>query len=120
MGAVRHICDIRADQFDPESSKDINLQSGTNKFDSQAGMRGFGAIRHISDVKVSELDREGSAVLRPEMGFTGGDSQKGMTSFGAQRHITNVKVVDLAEEYAEIHGKPATPRPALVEEAEDA
>jgi hypothetical protein len=43
-----------------------------------------------------------------------------MTSFGAQRHITNVKVVDLAEEYAEIHGKPATPRPALVEEAEDA
>jgi hypothetical protein len=47
MGAVRHICDIRADQFDPESSKDINLQSGTNKFDSQAGMRGFGAIRHM-------------------------------------------------------------------------
>ena len=51
MGAVRHVADIRADDFDRAGSNIIGLQAGSNKGASQAGMS-MGSVRHVSDIRL--------------------------------------------------------------------
>ena len=53
---MRHVADIRADDIDRDGQADIILQSGSNKFETQSGIRGgFGAVRHCADIRVSEI-----------------------------------------------------------------
>ncbi|KAJ8316238.1 hypothetical protein KUTeg_006252 [Tegillarca granosa] len=95
IGAVRHISDIRADNFSKDSEGVLTLQAGTNKFDSQKGMRGFGAVRHISDIRADDFSQASEGVITLQAGTNKFDSQKGMRGFGAVRHISDVKVEEL-------------------------
>ncbi|CAI9737842.1 calponin-2-like [Octopus vulgaris] len=87
MGGVRHIADIRCDQYDAESNKDVCLQSGSNKFASQKGMS-FGAVRHGNDIKSEEITDEGKRTINLQYGYTAGANQSGM-SFGKNRSIVD-------------------------------
>ncbi|XP_052060238.1 calponin-1-like isoform X4 [Mytilus californianus] len=73
-----------------QSHGTIGLQSGTNKFATQKGMR-IGSIRHISDIKADDLLKEGNTLLTLQAGTNRFASQKGMTGFGAVRHIADIR-----------------------------
>ncbi|KAK3107834.1 hypothetical protein FSP39_023194 [Pinctada imbricata] len=90
-------------QFSYEQLKNshgvIGLQSGTNKFASQKGMRGgFGAVRHISDIRADDLSRDGQDNIGLQAGSNKFASQKGMTGFGAVRHIADIRADDYNKE----------------------
>ena len=80
-----------------QSHGTIGLQSGTNKFASQKGMR-IGSIRHISDIRVDDLDKESNTTLTLQAGTNRFASQKGMTGFGAVRHIADIRADDASKE----------------------
>jgi len=67
----------------------INLQTGTNKFDSQRGMTGFGTPRltltKSKDKGFIELDRKGNETVRTQAGTNQYASQKGQTAMLAFR-----------------------------------
>uniref|UniRef100_A0A915DDJ3 Calponin n=1 Tax=Ditylenchus dipsaci TaxID=166011 RepID=A0A915DDJ3_9BILA len=70
----------------------VRLQSGTNRFASQAGMTGFGTIRNTTyEAEAGELPYEdmkkSEAIIPAQAGWNKGDSQKLMTSFGAPRDV---------------------------------
>lgn len=91
FGGVRHIADIRCDDFTPEGQAIIGLQMGTNKFASQKGMH-MGGVRHIADIRCDDMTREGQAVIGLQMGTNQCASQKGMR-IGATRHIADIPVL---------------------------
>lgn len=90
FGGVRHIADIRCDDFVPESQAVIGLQMGTNKFASQKGMN-MGGVRHIADIRCDDICKEGQAVIGLQMGTNQCASQKGMR-MGASRHVADIRV----------------------------
>lgn len=90
FGGVRHIADIRCDDFVPESQAIIGLQMGTNKFASQKGMN-IGGVRHIADIRCDDMTKEGQAVIGLQMGTNQCASQKGMR-MGASRHVADIRV----------------------------
>uniref|UniRef100_A0A8W8LEQ3 Transgelin n=2 Tax=Magallana gigas TaxID=29159 RepID=A0A8W8LEQ3_MAGGI len=68
----------------------IGLQSGTNKFATQKGMR-IGAVRHIADIRADDLSQDGQNHIGLQAGSNQFASQKGMTGFGAVRHISDIR-----------------------------
>lgn len=56
------MADIRCDDMNRAASAVINLQMGTNKYATQAGMN-FGAQRHAGDIKCEGPSRDGGAVI---------------------------------------------------------
>jgi len=71
----------------------IGLQSGTNKFATQKGMR-IGAVRHIADIRADDLVQDGQSTIGLQAGSNKFASQKGMTGFGAVRHISDIRADD--------------------------
>ncbi|KAJ8316239.1 hypothetical protein KUTeg_006253 [Tegillarca granosa] len=76
----------------------IGLQSGTNKFASQKGMRSIGAVRHIADIRADDSSQDSQSIITLQAGTNKFDSQKGMTGFGAVRHISDIRADDLVKE----------------------
>jgi len=76
----------------------IGLQSGTNKFASQKGMRSIGAVRHIADIRADDATQDSQSIITLQAGTNKFDSQKGMTGFGSVRHISDIRADDLVKE----------------------
>ena len=76
MGAVRHVSDIRADDFDKEGAGVIGLQAGSNKGASQAGMK-MGGVRHVADIRADDMSKDAAGVIGLQAGSNKGASQKG-------------------------------------------
>lgn len=76
----------------------IGLQSGTNKFASQKGMRSIGAVRHIADIRADDASQDSQSMITLQAGTNKFDSQKGMTGFGSVRHISDIRADDLVKE----------------------
>jgi len=92
MGSVRHVSDIRADDFDRAGAGDIGMQAGSNKHASQAGMS-MGAVRHVSDIRCDDFDKAGSDIIGLQAGSNKGASQSGM-SMGSTRHAADIRADD--------------------------
>nr|AKS48163.1 calponin-like protein-2 [Mytilus coruscus] len=90
---VKHDVNFSYEQL-KQSCGLIGLQSGTNKFASQKGMR-IGAVRHIADIRADKFDKESEGQISLQSGTNKFASQKGMTSMGAVRHICDIR----ADEY---------------------
>jgi len=75
----------------------IRLESGSNKFATQKGMR-IGSVRHISDIPVDHFDQRSNAEVNLQHGTNRFESQKGMTSMGAVRHICDIRADDACDE----------------------
>lgn len=59
----------------------VRLQSGTNRFASQAGMTGFGTVRNTTyEAEAGELPyddmKKSEAIIPSQAGWNKGDSQK--------------------------------------------
>lgn len=70
----------------------VRLQSGTNRFASQAGMIGFGTPRNTTyEAEAGELPYEdmkkSESMIPSQAGWNKGDSQKLMTGFGTPRDV---------------------------------
>ncbi|CAK5085526.1 unnamed protein product [Meloidogyne enterolobii] len=70
----------------------VRLQSGTNRFASQAGMTGFGTPRNTTyEAESGELPYEdmkkSETIIPSQAGWNKGDSQKLMTGFGTPRDV---------------------------------
>ena len=76
----------------------MTQQAWTNRFDSQAGTRGFGAVRHVADIRADDVDRDGQADIILQSGTNKFDSQKGTRGFGAVRHVADIKVTEIYDE----------------------
>ena len=50
-----------------ESETIIGLQAGTNKYDSQKGMR-IGSVRHCADIRADDQTKEGDSVIQLQSG----------------------------------------------------
>ncbi|GAB1603195.1 calponin-2-like [Argonauta hians] len=96
FGGVRHIADIRCDQYDPESQKDVGLQAGTNKFATQKGMV-IGGVRHVSDIRCDQIDPESNKDINLQSGTNKFASQKGIV-MGGVRHIADIRCDEYAQE----------------------
>ena len=72
----------------------------TNRFDSQAGMRGgFGAVRHVADIRADDIDRDGQADIILQSGSNRFETQSGIRGgFGAVRHCADIKVSEIYDE----------------------
>ena len=73
----------------------LTQQAWTNRFDSQAGTRGFGAVRHGVDIKADDLNPEGNKEVILQSGTNRFDSQKGTRGFGAVRHVADIRADDI-------------------------
>jgi len=93
MGGVRHVADIRADDFDKSGQGVIGLQAGSNKGASQSGMS-IGGVRHVADIRADDMDKSGQGVIGLQMGSNKGASQSGM-SMGGVRHVSDIHVDDM-------------------------
>jgi len=93
MGGVRHIADIKADDFDRSGAGIIGLQAGSNKGASQSGMA-MGGARHAADIRADDMDKAGASVLSGQTGYNKGASQSGMAMGGA-RHAADIRADDL-------------------------
>lgn len=71
----------------------IGLQSGTNKFASQKGMRCVGAARYCADIRADDIDKKSMEVLTLQGGTNLFASQKGMR-IGAVRHVSDIRADD--------------------------
>lgn len=70
---------------------------GTNRFDSQRGMKAMGGVRHIADIKADSLV-PGDSHIGLQSGTNKFASQSGMRGFGAFRRPADIKVTDLLQE----------------------
>lgn len=73
----------------------LTQQAWTNRFDSQAGTRGFGAVRHGVDIKADDLNAQGNTEVILQSGTNKFDSQKGTRGFGAVRHVADIRADDI-------------------------
>jgi hypothetical protein len=96
MGGVRHVADIRADDFDKAGQGDIGLQAGSNKGASQAGMS-MGSVRHVSDIRADDMSKDSASVISLQSGSNKGASQSGM-SMGGVRHVADIRADDMSRE----------------------
>jgi len=71
----------------------IGLQSGTNKFASQAGMTCVGAARHCADIRADDIDKKGMGDLTMQGGNNLFATQKGMR-IGSVRHVSDIRADD--------------------------
>lgn len=84
------------DKYNPEqdiaSQGFIQLQMGTNRFASQAGMTGFGMPRHnltkFVDEARGEIPYDESVIPKQSAGSSYGANQAGMSGFGSFRNTT--------------------------------
>jgi len=67
----------------------IGLQSGTNKFATQKGMK-IGSVRHCADIRADVMDKDSQVLLILQSGWNKGANQQGM-SMGSVRHGSDIK-----------------------------
>jgi len=67
----------------------IGLQSGTNKFATQKGMK-IGSVRHCADIRADIMNKDSQVLLILQSGWNKGANQTGM-SMGSVRHGSDIK-----------------------------
>jgi len=84
----RHGRDFTADQLRAGEGL-IGLQSGTNKFATQKGMK-IGAVRYCADIRADIMNKDSQSVLILQSGWNKGANQAGM-QMGSVRHGSDIR-----------------------------
>lgn len=105
IGSVRHCADIRADDLNKESNKELSLVAGTNRFATQKGMT-IGGVRHGADIRSEDISKDSHGLVILQAGSNKFASQKGIV-IGGVRHGSDIRADDLLKEGQTIVGMQA-------------